>query len=152
MTATNHVLAGAVIAAAVHQPAIALPLAFLSHFLLDALPHYGDREDPARALARLKWVLPVDSAVALAVLLSLVLLGPLHWQIVVLGGVLGASPDLLQIPRYIRYLRTGNSAPDKDWLSRFHHIIQWGERSWGIFAEIIYAGILLVLLAKTLVV
>jgi hypothetical protein len=33
--------AGAIIALAISQPLIALPLAFVSHFVLDALPHYG---------------------------------------------------------------------------------------------------------------
>ncbi len=152
MTATNHVLTGAVIAASVHQVWVALPLALLAHFVIDALPHYGDKYNPAKAFANLKWLLPIDAALAGAVLLSLVFLQPVHWQIIVLGGVLCASPDLLQIPRYIRYLKTGNTAPDTDWLSRFHDFIQWGERSWGIFVELAYAGVLLVLLAKTLVV
>ena len=39
MILTPHILAGAVVAAKISNPVIGLPLAFLSHFLLDALPH-----------------------------------------------------------------------------------------------------------------
>ena len=41
MTATNHALSGALIGLAVMQPILALPLAFVSHFMLDAVPHFG---------------------------------------------------------------------------------------------------------------
>lgn len=40
MTATGHALIGTVIAAKVGNPALAIPLAFASHFLADALPHW----------------------------------------------------------------------------------------------------------------
>ena len=40
MTATNHALTGATIATLVRQPYLAIPLAFLSHFFCDALPHF----------------------------------------------------------------------------------------------------------------
>jgi len=39
MILTPHILAGAVAAAKIQNPLIGLPLAFLSHFILDALPH-----------------------------------------------------------------------------------------------------------------
>ena len=42
MTATNHILTGATIALAVNHPAVAIPLAFVSHFAWDAIPHFGD--------------------------------------------------------------------------------------------------------------
>lgn len=41
MTATNHALFGGVIALIVKEPVLALPLAFLSHFLVDYIPHYS---------------------------------------------------------------------------------------------------------------
>ena len=40
MTATGHAIIGTVIAAKVGNPALAIPLAFASHFLADALPHW----------------------------------------------------------------------------------------------------------------
>jgi hypothetical protein len=41
MTATNHAITGAIIAVVIDKPVIALPLALLSHFAQDALPHFG---------------------------------------------------------------------------------------------------------------
>jgi hypothetical protein len=41
MTAVNHVIMGSVVVAAVGNPVLGVPLALASHFLLDALPHFG---------------------------------------------------------------------------------------------------------------
>lgn len=40
MTATAHSLVGAVIAAKIGNPALAIPIAFASNFLLDVVPHW----------------------------------------------------------------------------------------------------------------
>ncbi len=40
MTATAHALVGAAIAAKIQNPALALPIAFVSHFVFDKLPHW----------------------------------------------------------------------------------------------------------------
>jgi hypothetical protein len=40
MTATGHAVIGTVIAAKLGNPALAIPIAFASHFLADALPHW----------------------------------------------------------------------------------------------------------------
>lgn len=41
MIATNHALTGAAIAVVIKQPILAIPLAFVSHFICDAIPHFG---------------------------------------------------------------------------------------------------------------
>ena len=41
MTTTAHALTGAAIAVVIKKPKLAIPLAFLSHFACDALPHFG---------------------------------------------------------------------------------------------------------------
>ena len=44
MTGTNHALSGAVIATFLPAP-VAIPVAFMSHFVLDAIPHFSvDKE------------------------------------------------------------------------------------------------------------
>lgn len=52
MVLTPHLLAGAAIASNVQSPALALVIAFLSHFLLDILPH---REYSIRKIKEKKW-------------------------------------------------------------------------------------------------
>ena len=42
MTTANHLVVGAIIGVAIKQPLVALPVAYGSHFVLDALPRYGD--------------------------------------------------------------------------------------------------------------
>ena len=61
---TNHMVTGAVIALVVKQPALALPLAFLSHFVLDALPHYGERGEEQMFSRLTRAVIVTDLVVA----------------------------------------------------------------------------------------
>jgi hypothetical protein len=138
MTASNHVLTGSVFAAATinHLPVwVILPVAFLLHFVLDSLPHFGDPNDERGALTRLKWFLPLDAALAATILIVLCIVRPEHWQVFVLAGVLCASPDLWSATRFIRFLKTGQTHLNNDWFAHFHHRIQWGERLWGGWLE-----------------
>jgi hypothetical protein len=54
MTATGHALIGTVIAAKFGNPALAIPIAFASHFAADALPHW-DTSYHRRQKSRLKF-------------------------------------------------------------------------------------------------
>jgi hypothetical protein len=142
MTATNHVLTGSVLAfATVGQwPVWAiLPVAFLLHFVLDALPHFGQPDNPLVALARLKWLLPLDAAIAASVLLIIAVVRPEHWLLVMTAGIVCSSPDLWSARRFFRFLSTGDPRRGSDWFSQFHFKIQWGERLWGIWVELAWA-------------
>ena len=66
MTATNHVLTGSVFALTTATALpwwVILPVAFLLHFVLDSLPHFGERGEPRKSLQRLKFLLPLDAPV-----------------------------------------------------------------------------------------
>lgn len=138
MTATNHVTTGAVFAAVTVSflPAwLILPLAFLLHFVLDAIPHYGEKDDWGKALDRLRWLLPLDAGVAALILLAIFLVRPEYWALVMVAGVLCASPDLWSVTRYIRFLQRGDTSLNPDWFAQFHHKIQRYERPWGAWVE-----------------
>ncbi len=137
MTATNHVLTGVAIVALVPNPWVALPLAFLAHFALDALPHFGNTKHPETILPKLKYILAVDMFIAAAMLLALAVLQPDAWFLLALGGVLCASPDLMWMPNYVRYLQSKPTKPNNAFM-RFHSWIQWGERPWGIWVELVW--------------
>jgi len=142
MTATNHVITGSLFISATvsHVPLwLSLPIAFLLHFVLDALPHFGQPDDDSAALRRLKWFLPLDALLGASVLLTILFVQPVHWLAILAGGVLCASPDLWSATRFLRFLRTGNPARNTDWFAQFHHRIQWGERLWGIWIELAWA-------------
>lgn len=142
MTATNHVLTGSVFAfatAAVLPWWAILPAAFLLHFVLDALPHFGQRDNDYAAISRLKWFLPIDATLGAATLLSIVILRPEYWLLALLGGVMCASSDLWSARRFLRFLRTDDASRSTDWFSRFHGSLQWGERLWGAWIELAWA-------------
>ena len=129
--------AGALVVAVIDNPWIALPLALVVHFGLDMLPHYGDvRENEHRMLAEQHIAIPIDVVLALLVLGAIIVWYPESPWLVALGGVICASPDLTQVPRYIRFLRTGDSTIPNNWFIRFHLAIQRYERRWGIFVEL----------------
>jgi hypothetical protein len=125
-----------VIGLIVVNPWLALPLALVSHFAMDALPHYGDRYNPPAAFRRLKLMLPFDMLLAFMVLVLIILTHPDHWPVAVAGGVLAASPDLGSIPLFVRYLRSGKIRRSTTWFHRFHTCLQWGERLWGAWIEL----------------
>jgi hypothetical protein len=147
MRAVVHVAAGAVIVANISNPWISLPLAVAAHFILDALPHYGDiKAHRAQQLAAQRFAVPVDALAALLMLLAIVLFYPANPLLVALGGILCASPDLGHIFPFVRYLRTGEASVSKDWLSRFHDRIQWCERRWGLVVELPFLVVMLFVL------
>ncbi len=138
MTATNHALTGAVIALMIKQPAVALPLAFTSHYILDALPHFGwNRNIIKRNKSTLFWIVLVTDVILL--LLSLIIL-PISvtivsTTIVMLAMLLSVSPDFAWVYRFFRELKTHRHT-EGNITSRVHRKIQWCERPWGIFVEI----------------
>jgi hypothetical protein len=143
MTATNHMMAGAVVATGVHQPLLVVPLAVLSHFLLDMLPHFGIHEDDVKRRndhPLFRYILVVDVA------LTLVLLAVLPFFLkqivngwVVAGGMLLAwIPDSVWIHRFVRE-RRGTILP-QSLITRFHQRIQWFERPVGIVVELLWFG------------
>lgn len=152
MTATNHVLTGAAIALAVKQPGIAVPLSFLSHFALDALPHFGVPlvdvfERNAKRSVRI--VIPVDvilTVTAFVVLTFLVHASVASW--VVLACMAAAyAPDSVWAYRFVREIKTRQWRPGS-WFSRFHEFIQWGEREWGIWVELAWLVMICSVIAR----
>lgn len=150
MTATNHALTGAVIALVVKHPEIAIPLALLSHFVVDMIPHF----DAGYAHLRLaKMVVAVDSVIAgsLTIALSLLLNTHVADWIIFLCMFAAISPDLVWGARYFIFkdFKRATSEP-LDRFSRWHQKIQFSETHPGILVE---AGWLLLMvgLIKTLV-
>lgn len=151
MTATNHALSGALIAATIPNPLIGLPLALISHFILDALPHFGNvaafNEHKSRSFLL---VLLTDMAGACIVGLSIVLSQPQSWFYMGLAAFLATSPDLMWFPSFWRSRHGGSAVPGNNFVIRFHTVIQWCEKPWGLLVEIPFAAILVVLLMRAI--
>lgn len=136
MTATNHALTGAVIALVVKKPELAIPLAFLSHFAVDVIPHFEARELPPKFS---KAFIFGDAIVAgnLAILLAVLLRNSLSIWIISACMFAAVSPDLMWGWRYYRIkdLDKVFSEP-MSWLSRLHLKIQLSETLAGIIVEV----------------
>lgn len=150
MTAINHALTGAVIGLTVSNPAVALPLAFVSHFVCDAIPHYDPPGTPGERIASKRLVREqiIGGAVLCFLLVMLLFVTqPMHWLVAAFGAFLAASPDLLWIPRWLTARRTGIDPGANGWFYQFHHRIQWKtgpkliwvEAAWFIAASAVIA-------------
>ena len=145
MTATNHMLTGAVIAVAVKQPALVVPLAFLSHFVLDAIPHFGIHEDDVLRRNKhplFRAVVGVDILLVIAVVIALPLLvSSVSWWVVLLAMLAAYAPDSVWLVRFWREMKTQTWRPG-GWYARWHQKIQWSEKPWGLSVEVVWAAMM----------
>jgi hypothetical protein len=88
---TNHVLSGALIGALARRPVPAFAAGVASHFVLDAVPHWGQWGSRRRFLR----VAMADGLVSLAVMGAIAALSPAERRPAVVAGMAGAAlPDL----------------------------------------------------------
>lgn len=146
MTGSNHVVMGALVGALVAQPIIAIPLAFFSHFVLDALPHYGHEHDERYWLTKnYRRVLVADALLTTSLFLYLLLVQPQNWGLMFVCAAVAVLPDALWIPYYLHDLKYPESKQRRP-LSRLLKKIQLGERPWGIYVELVFLAIILSIL------
>ncbi|MGF7229473.1 MAG: hypothetical protein ACQR33_05865 [Candidatus Saccharibacteria bacterium] len=142
MTATNHAVTGAVIALTLKRPELAIPLAFISHFVLDAIPHFGIHEDDVLKrnvhwLFRCVMTSDVILAVSAFIILPIIGRNVVAWGWIVASMTAAFTPDLVWIARYFEEMRTKISRPHGRY-ARFHQCIQWSETPWGLIVEIVW--------------
>ena len=91
MLLTNHVLSGALIGAVVRRPVPAFLLGVASHFVLDAIPHWGNWRDKRQFLQ----VAVSDGLTGLAVMTAFAAAAPSGRRAAVTAGMVGAAlPDI----------------------------------------------------------
>jgi hypothetical protein len=128
MFITNHVLAGAVIGlVAPRRPAKVALVAVGSHFVLDAVPHWGIHDDDAK----FRKVAIVDGLVGLATMRAIMSAVPRGTRVAVLAGMLGAAFPDSDKPMEMFFHRSPFPAS----VDRFHSRIQT-ESTRGIRTEI----------------
>ncbi len=144
MTATSHYLTGVAVASISHNIWIAIPAAFASHFVLDTLPHFGDRNFSKRQTF---WHTVWKVDFFLLVTAGFLTLFNAPWWFALVGFV-ATSPDIAWIYRFVVKEKWGKVKPSRmNGFNHFHARIQWGERLWGVWIELIYcAGISILLL------
>jgi hypothetical protein len=134
LTGINHALTGAVIVSVVSIPFIALPMAFLSHFALDSLPHFGEPFGNRNKFSKSIWT--IDGILLFLFISFLVITN--NW-LALAGAVLAISPDFAWIYRFVFAEKFGKLAPKPtNKFNRFHENIQKLEFKKGIIIEIIW--------------
>jgi hypothetical protein len=150
VTATNHALTGAAIGIIVGQPWLAIPLSLASHYVCDALPHYGSAL-PQKTLFKTKGFrdyLVAEAAICAVIVGLLVAFEPRNWLLAAICAFVAASPDLLSFGRYQAF-RRGRKWHRSAYF-RFAQGIQWFERPIGAVVEIAWLIAVLVVVAPFL--
>lgn len=150
MTATNHAATGAVIGVVIGQPLLAIPVAFLSHFVCDVIPHYRIAAfdkigDKALKTDVFKNYLIYEFIGCVLIVLLISLVRPVNWQLAIVCAFVAASPDLFSINRFVKARQGKKWRPNL--YSRFAAGIQWFEHPSGAVVEVAwFAAALLILL------
>lgn len=157
MTAPNHAMTGALIGLTIGNPVLALIVAFLSHFICDAIPHY-DPYDPKKVTPAtiiqskrfFREQIVIGGVICYLVVLFLVGFHPTHWLLAAFCAFIAASPDVLFLPRFIHNKRTGQDNINAFWFWKFHHKIQWKTGPKFIWLEALWFLIMVRLVAVRL--
>jgi hypothetical protein len=117
MLVTNHVLSGALIGGAVRRPLPAFTLGVVSHFALDALPHWGKFGSLSGGMLR---VAVPDGLAGLAVIGTFAAIAPRELRLSVLAGMAGAALPDIEKPSMLFF----NRSPFPRAVDAFHSAIQ----------------------------
>lgn len=142
MTGVNHALTGIAIAVLVQRPEVAVPLALLSHFVLDMIPH-GVVEVYKRRQFRNYLIL---EALCMTIITLIAMGAFAHiWFLVGLCAVLAFAPDMLWPFQLNGKLANAPGFRQFYW---FHKRIQWSETKRGFVVEGLYAFVLVIFLLQ----
>lgn len=134
MTATNHYLVGVASAAALQNPIIALPVALASHFVLDALPHFGLKY--SKRNNKVLIAVAIFDLFLLSFAIALTISNFTLWQVV--AGLLAVSPDFAWVYRFIVKTNFGKlPPPPSNAFNTWHSQIQRYESKSGAIVEIV---------------
>ena len=133
MLLTNHVLSGALIGARARGPGQAFAAGVASHFVLDAIPHWGAWGSRRRFLR----VAVADGLVSLAVAGALAAAAPPARRAAVLAGMAGAALPDVDKPTRLWF----GWSPFPRAVDRFHNRIQ--REAWRRgYVEVLAAAVL----------
>lgn len=150
MTATNHALTGASVGLIMGDAALAIPIAFLSHYVLDALPHFGPNGNDQDWIKskKFKTMLIADALLCLVLVAVMVILQPHNWFLACLCAFMAASPDLFWLNRFIRVHLKKPWQPSL--LSKFASFIQWFQRPIGVVVEVTWAVAAIIVISNVI--
>ena len=141
MTATAHALIGASIALKVTNPLLGIPIAILSHFIADLIPHWdAGTNHKLKSLTRLKIEAAAD------VILGFLLTFLIFWRLVpteylFIMIIAAQLPDWLEAPSWMFNIKV----PPFTWLDWLGHKLQSRmQLPWGLVTQVVVVGILVI--------
>lgn len=147
MTATGHAIIGTVIAAKVGNPALAIPLAIISHFIADAIPHW-DVATHRKQKTKGNLIIEAFSDVILGLVLSFLILTlffpttNLTYAFTMI--LVSQGPDWLTAPYYFFGIKSFK------WAYKLQKFFDKDlDKPWGIITQIALL-ILIIIIAKVL--
>jgi len=147
MTGANHAITGGVIGLAIGNP-LAIPVAFASHFLFDALPHMG-MEDEERIRNRKMMLIGIAvDIVLIAVVYGAAIVNAVPWYVFA-SMIAAMSPDFVWIYRFIFEENMGKTEPGPlSGLNKWHIEIQTHMGLSGVFIEVFWFVLMWVIAAN----
>jgi len=142
-----HATAGGIIAYKIGSPLLSLPLAFLSHFVLDTLPHWNpnlsrEKKKQGRISTKTMFVVFFDCLIGLFLglkIASLALPDVNKAIFVIFGCFAGILPDLVEAPYFFLNKKTFFLKN----LIKFQGSHQWNVSFvWGIAFQLLYLFVL----------
>lgn len=113
MTATAHALVSAAIASSIPNPSLAISLAFVSHFMMDAIPHWDFGTNwRARAKAKTGAVAILDTILGFT-LAYFLFAGKVDTLVLFLAMIAGNLPDWMEAPYYIFFAKQSKREPTR---------------------------------------
>lgn len=105
---TPHVIVGAAIATKIPNPLIALPMALMSHFILEKVPHWNphlntEKEKHGKVTTRSTQIVVLDASLALLSGSLIAFRGYPNYQsmtIILLASLFSILPDLIEAPYF----------------------------------------------------
>ena len=140
MTATAHALIGASLAVKLTNPLVGIPIAFLSHFAADLVPHW-DPGTNHKKKTKLRLKLEATADVLIGFLLTYLIFArfvdPVYLFVMIIAAQL---PDWLEAP----YFMFGIKLPPFTWFRWIGSTLQTRmQLPWGLVTQVVIVGLLI---------
>lgn len=133
MLITPHVSTGVAVGVLLGNPLLVIPVALMSHFLLDSVPHWQETLAPYEPTKKTYIRIPFDAALALTIVLFAVHMQPSHALGIYAGALFASAADLDVIVIAFPNLKRGLLKKYWDW----HCEIQRETSSlWGVATQL----------------
>jgi hypothetical protein len=150
MRATVHALTGTAIGLVVAEPLVAVPLALVSHYFCDIMPHYGANTAPKDELnsSRFRVLLLIDFCLCVLIVVVLALYQPQPGVLAAVCAFVATSPDLISVTLYWRARQGKPLKPNR--YQRIAHNIQLFEKPIGAVVEVAWSIAMLIIIVPIL--